>query len=176
MNAFTQVSLETIFYKPHPFSFWESILFLLCLWTILLFSLRISLKWSIVFYASSHIILISHWIEPYLLYLCNKYRALFNYSYRHLCFYIFCCAWNKAICVAIVILRTSFWSVRAITLFWNCWINPSFYTTLSFCSFSSLDFNYFIFVRVCCAFVEALYLLLQVWDASCLSFAPILQA
>ena len=48
------------------------------------------------------------------------------------------------------------------------WELLSLYTTLLFCSFSILNFNYFSFVRVICNFVESLSLFFQAWDASCL--------
>ena len=49
-----------------------------------------------VFCVDSPIILISRWIKAYFLYFCYKYRAQFKSSQWLLCFYISCCAYNKA--------------------------------------------------------------------------------
>ena len=47
----------------------------------------------------------------------------------------------------IVLLKNEFCSMRSRNLFWSCWINIYLSTTLLFCSFSILDFNYSIFVE-----------------------------
>ena len=51
------------------------------------------------------------------LYFCDKSRALFNSSCCLLCFFVYYCVFNKAYFVATVLLSTTFWSVRAITIF-----------------------------------------------------------
>ena len=93
-----------------------------------------------------------------------------------MCLYIYCCSCNKSYFVAIVLLGTVFWFVRGRTIFWSCWINISLSIRLLFWSFSILEFNYFSFVSVWCAFVKALYLFLQAFYASCLFYLILFQA
>ena len=54
----------------------------------------------------------------------------------------------------IVIISTEFRSVRSRTIFWSCCIRLYFSTPLLFWYFSILDFNYFSFLRIYCAFVK----------------------
>ena len=83
---------------------------------------------------------------------CKNGWYLFNWCIEHIV------SFSKAspfkLFEAIVILRTEFWYVRMITLFWSGWINIYLSTTLLFLSFSIFDFNYFSFARVWCDFVE----------------------
>ena len=73
------------------------------------------------------------------------------------CVSIYCCARNKASFVA-------------------DWINITLYTPLIFWSFSIFYFNYFIFIRVWCAFFESLSLFFYSCYISCLIFLTFLQS
>ena len=109
------------------------------------------------------------------MYLWYKSRSLFNSSSCLLCLSISIYAFNNASFVAILIIRTVFCSVWARTILWSSWINLSLSNPLLFCSFSILDYNFFIFVRLLFAFVEALSMFLQAWFASSLRFLLFLQ-
>ena len=67
MSTFTHVSLTTIFYVSFPIFCWTPIIFVLYLSTLFFLSLWISLRWSMVFFAISLIILISSLIKAYFL-------------------------------------------------------------------------------------------------------------
>ena len=92
MADFIQVRLASIVYAASALSFHHillsSISFLFYLSKILFLSLRICLRWTMIFCAVPLTILISWLIEAYFLYLYNRYRALFNSLQILLCFSI----------------------------------------------------------------------------------------
>ena len=143
-------------YFSFPIFCWASIRFLLYLSTVLFVSVGRSWILSMVFCEAYLIIFISRWIEASSLYFYDKYRALFNYSQWIFCFSISCCECNK-------------------DYFVSDWINISLSTTLLFFYYSILGFNYFLFLRVYCAFPDVLSLLFQYLDTSFLIFTLFLQ-
>ena len=77
VDDFIIFSLATIFYASHYIFYLASIIFLLWLWTVLFFLLRISLRRPMVLFAASLIILTSWWIvAPFFIYVINLGHCL----------------------------------------------------------------------------------------------------
>ena len=161
ISDFIPVSLATIVYADYVIFFSHILLGLNLIplvhlnYIVLLIEDIFKMVNDILCSLSYHTYFTLYWIV--FLYFFDKSRALLNSSQRLLCFSIYCCACNKASYIAE-------------------WINFSLYTPLLFWSFSILDFKYSNIVRIFCAFVGALSLLLQAWADSFLKLSLLLQA